>query len=227
MALKQSLLLSALILIQIQGIASPKSDAIKLAKELYLDHPFTFFCEKPIEDDGTIYSRKCDICPMQPIKVKWMDIIPAKRLAQDRDCYNEKICYDKLGKAFKGLLCCRQIDDLFNEMETDLHNIVPEEPMLNVLNRQCHMGRVEKSVGQYVCDLRHDFKHKTIQPPPQSAGVVARTYLYYESKYPIKLSDEEKQTFLEWHYAFPPDAWEKERNTQIYAMTGKFNTWAN
>lgn len=207
--------------------ASPKSESINQAKEIFQTNPFTFFCEKPIDEDNTIYARFCDTCPIEATKVKWMDIIPNKRLAQGRLCYTEPLCINTTGKRYKGIGCCRKIDNLFVEMESDLHNIVPEEPLLSRLNNKSIIGEVAGTKGQYICDLRYNYKAKTIQPPPHSRGMLARTYLYYESAYGLVLEPEEKQLFLQWHYEFPPTEWEKERNTQIYALTNHLNLWVH
>ena len=156
-----------------------------------------------------------------------MNIIPTRRLAKDRLCYLHKVCRNKKGEPTKGLTCCRQTDEFFVEMETDLYNIAPEDPNLSRLNISNTVAHVEKNKGQFVCDFRFDHRTKHIQPPEQSKGPLARTYLYFESVYGLKLSDEEKATFIQWHYAYPADAWEKERSTQIYALTGKLNAWVH
>jgi deoxyribonuclease I len=216
-----------LIIVSTSSFSSPKSKSIKKAKELYEIHPFTFFCEKPIDVDGTTLTRHCDLCPSFPINVTWMNIIPTKRLAKDRVCYSHKVCRNKKGEPSKGIMCCREIDDDFVEMESDLHNIAPEDPSLSRLNLSNTIALVDKRKGQFVCDFRFDHSAKQIQPPPQSRGTLARTYLYFESTYGLVLSDDEKNLFIQWHYAYPADAWEKERSAQIYAQTGKLNAWVH
>lgn len=224
---KQFCLFWFLLIITCQGIASSKTEAIGVAKDVYSIHPYTFFCEKPIENDGTVFVRSCDLCPPIPTKVEWMDIVPNKRLAKDRVCYSHPVCLDKKGHAFKGIRCCRQMDKNFAEMESDLYNIAPEEPMLNRFNKTNQVAQVEPIKGQFVCDFRYDYHAKKIEPPTQSKGMVARTYLYYQSQYGLSLTPEEKELFLEWHHAYPPTPWERERSTQIYALTGKLNAWVH
>ncbi len=216
--------LTLLLSTQAIGITD-RTKAIKQAKVIFEDYPFTFFCEKPIEMDHTVFARKCDVCPQLPTKVNWMGIIPNKRLAGDRLCYQQAICTNGQGRPFKGINCCREKDKGYVERESDLHNIVPEEPMLSSLNIKNTIGTVPKSKGQHLCDFNYDYKTKTIEPPKHSRGMLARTYLYYQDMYGLNLSSEEKDLYLQWHYQFPPSEWERERNTQIYALTGKLNTW--
>ena len=201
------------------------SESHKLAAEIYETHPFTFFCETPIEDDFTVLSRNCDLCPLQNTKVKWMQIVPSRKLAQGRACYEAQICKTSTGKSFKGLTCCRATDHDFNQMEADLHNIAPEVPNLKYLNDHYSIKALQVSNTPYLCDLKVDASAKYILPPAQSRGAVARTYLYYNQKYQLPLSEEEKSLFTQWHYAYPPTPWEKERNAQIYALQGSYNPW--
>lgn len=207
--------------------ASAQSQATLLAKEIYAHHPFTFFCEKPIEHDGTVIARACDVCPEHDVKVKWMSIVPTKRLAEHRLCNEKPICVNSKGKAYKGISCCRKVDPQFTAMETDPFNLAPEEPILYQLNRANRIGRVAPTHSQYICDLRHDFRTKTIQPPYQARGIIARTYLYLNTTYDLDLSDEEAALFRQWHLEYPADSWEKERMALIYEKTGKMNSWVH
>lgn len=207
--------------------ATTKSEALKVVKEIYQEHPFTFYCEKPIEHDQTIFARSCDVCPEREIKIKWMSLIPAKRLAQGKLCQQQPICVNKQGKAFKGVNCCRKLDKLFMAMEADPHVFVPEEPILSQLNNTSSIGIIENPKTAYICDLRHDFRKRTLQPPFQVRGFIARTYLYYHTQYQLDLSSEELNLFKQWHIEHPADAWEIERSAEIYAQTGKLNTWVH
>ena len=196
-----------------------------LSKELYSIHPYTFFCQHPFDSDFKVMARNCDTCPAQPRSIKWMKVVPSQRLARHKTCYEYKICINRKGQPFRGLTCCRQKDPHFVAMEQDLHNLVPEDPRLVLLNKGYQL--VEESVGPigFICNARVDHKAKTFHPPEQSRGAIARTYLYMQDTYQLALTHEERELFMKWHMQYPPSTWEKERNTEIYALQNKRNRW--
>lgn len=196
-----------------------------LSQDIYSLHPYTLFCQYPLADDFTLMVRACDLCPPEARKVKWMNIVPAKRLASGRLCHEHKICLDRHGKPYRGLRCCRKKDEKFIAMEHDLHNIVPEDPRLARLNIGYTLIDNQPSNMAFVCDVRIDHKTKTLQPPPQSRGQIARAYLYMSDHYQLELSEQERALFLKWHTQHPPTAWEQEKNIEIFAHQNTRNHW--
>ena len=68
-------------------------------------------------------------------------------------------------------------------------------------------------VGSETC-ICGDF----FQPPPSNRGVVARSWLYMQLRYPdVSMSDCQLETLLAWHRQYPPTSTELVRNSQICA----------
>lgn len=197
----------------------------RMAQDLYKDHLFTFFCEQPFQKDFTLQTRACDLCPLQVEKIQWMRIIPSKRLAQHRLCYQKSLCFTQQGNPQKGLSCCRKIDTVFQIMEQDLYNLAPEDPRLKSINEKFMIGKITNTTKMEICDMRQDKKQKIFQPPNLSLGAVARTYLYFNQEYLLPLTQEEKNILLEWHFTHPASPWEKERAHRIFLLQGKRNPW--
>lgn len=74
-------------------------------------------------------------------------------------------------------------------------------------------------------DFEVDFKNKRAEPKEDIRGNIARTYFYFEDKYGMKISKQEKQLFEAWSKSDPVDAWEIERNKRIKKIQGNGNPY--
>lgn len=122
---------------------------------------------------------------------------------------------------------CRRNNDLFNVIESDMHNMYPSRKDLNRSRGSMSYAeipgehRVEKS-----CDMELDKRRYRAEPRPAVRGDIARAMLYMESRYePLKLYEKQRQLMLRWHRADPPDAHEKQRNRTIQRLQGNRNSW--
>lgn len=80
------------------------------------------------------------------------------------------------------------------------------------------------TAGQYgECKFEVDFKAKRAKIKEELRGVIARTYLYFNKHYGMKLSKQEMQKYEAWNKTYPPDAWEVERNKRIASVQGNSN----
>lgn len=186
--------------------------------QIYQQQRQTFLCATPFSTNGLTRDEGAQI--------KAMPVVLPKEYAKDLLCYREKICIDKNGKAYKGLKCCETTDTLYQTMKKDLHNLVPEIASMIKKRGNKHFGQCEVQSDEIKeCHLKLDKKHKIIEPPEALRGMIARSYLYMAQTYPITLSTQDKALYLAWHQAFPPSAFEKERNERIKALQGNSNPY--
>lgn len=196
----------------------------KALLSIYQNHRYTFFCNQPFAADGKLSYQACKECPRVITSVQWMPIVPLKRMVEHKSCYQEKICLDSKGDRFKGLRCCQKIDPLYQKMSTDLHNFVPEHPLLKRLkgNLNYGMASVEKN-NVDGCYLYIDKQKKIVEPANHIKGMIARIYFYMRDTYGLHLSLEETEQYLQWHHAYPASVFEKFRNEKIRELQGNKN----
>jgi deoxyribonuclease I len=193
--------------------------------QIYHNHRFTFFCDDVFSPKGEIDFQPCDNCPLIHKKIQWMPIVPLWELAKQLNCYQEKMCINKKGQAFKGLRCCQQLDRSYQKMSVDLHNFVPEVPLLKQQRRRFAFGFVQHHASSNACHLYIDQKQKIVEPSPHLRGMIARIYLYMRDTYHFPLSPAQTNLFLAWHKEYPVSEWERERNEKIRALQGNGNPY--
>lgn len=112
-------------------------------------------------------------------------------------------------------------------MEADLHNLVPAIGELNADRSNFRYAMIdgeERVYGKDV-DFEVDFKSKRVEPKEDIRGNIARTYFYFEDRYGMKISKQEKQLFEAWDKLDPVDEWERERNKRIKKIQGNGNNY--
>ncbi len=206
---------------QVNALTQPapkKQSTEKALLQIYNTHRQTFFCEESFSTKGHTHKEQT--------KIKWMSLVSSKEYAKNLLCYQEKICINKNGETFKGLRCCDQQDPVYQRMKKDLHNLVPELPLLKKQRGNHHFGLCLES-GEIIkgCQIKLDKKNKTIEPSEALRGMIARTYLYMAQTYPFTLDEKEKALYLAWHQAYPPTPWERERNRRIKEVQGNGNPY--
>ena len=101
-------------------------------------------------------------------------------------------------------------------MEADLHNLVPAVGEVNGDRNNYSFGMLGNYVSDYGrCNFIIDRDLKTVQPPEYTRGFIARTYFYMRQKYGLPISAQKMKLFRVWDKQYPPDAWEKIRDTMI------------
>jgi deoxyribonuclease-1 len=73
------------------------------------------------------------------------------------------------------------------------------------------------------CPMIVDFKQRSVQPPKQSRGAIARTYLYMSQRYDMSLSRAQFNLMQGWNNLHPVSLWECERDRRIEKVQG----WSN
>jgi deoxyribonuclease-1 len=188
---------------------------------LTLDHS-TFFCEQPFSNTGELnaYGKHQ---PTLSEKITCMYLVPLKNLAPFYGCYHQK-CINKKGKVSQGLRCCKQ-DSQFQQMQKDLHNLVPETKQLKQQRERYTFAELNSASKKAGCHFVIDKKTKRLEPASSKRGMIARAYLYMKDTYPFRLNDEEMALYLKWHQQYPVTQEERERNDKIFQMQGKKNHW--
>ena len=191
---------------------------------IYQTNPYTFYCHIPFDHHGRVQVTGGSYLTDKNSRIQWEHIVPVRRFAHEMSCWKQPLCIDKKGHPFKGRRCCHLINDTFQKMEADLHNLVPVLPKIN--QARSYFDFQENIVGDQPlphCDLKVNKKNHIVSPPPSTRGFIARAYLYMHQTYGISLTEAELQQFHRWNLENPPDAWERQRHQKILEKQGTTN----
>ncbi|MGE8720077.1 endonuclease [Leptospira terpstrae] len=199
--------------------------AKRILKRFYKKVGTDFYCGCRFSDDIEVPGRlKIDFesCGLASRKdnhrqtwIEWEHIVPAHSFGKDRECWTKKDCELK-GKNVRGRKCCQATDPEFNQIEADLHNIVPVPGEINADRGIFSYGEIEGEERNYgQCDFEVNFKEQTAEPKPNIRGDIARTYFYMEWKYGIKIPEGRRKLYESWNKLDPPDTFEIRKNEII------------
>jgi len=121
---------------------------------------------------------------------------------------------------------CRATSELFNRIESDMHNMFPARKDLN--KRRGSMGFGLVSGERWVepgCDMEIDNRARRVEPRPAVRGDIARAMLYMADRYDLKLYRKQRELLQRWERSDPPDAAEIERNRRVKSAQGWGNPW--
>ena len=159
-------------------------------------------------------------------RIEWEHLIPAENFGRQFPCWregNEK-CVEKNGKSYKGRKCCEKINQKYRIMQADMHNLYPAVGELNGDRSNFRFDFEEASGGQYgECKFDVLFKQRRARVKEELRGTIARTYLYFNKQYEMKLSKQEMRKFEAWNKQYPVNVWEVERNKRIAKTQGNTN----
>lgn len=216
------------------------SSSKKELKKIYHDHQVTIYCECKYnyKDSKNMIDRKsCGYIPRNEYtkkgktnerarRIEWEHLIPAENFGRQFSCWRDgdENCMDSKGKTFKGRKCCEKVDREYRIMQADMHNLYPAIGELNADRSNYRFDLELSTPGQYgECEFDVDFKSKRVKVRGDLQGVIARTYLYFNIQYNMKLSKQDKQRFEALNKIYPPVEWERERNNRIAEKQGYFN----
>lgn len=206
-------------------LAAPPSSFSKAKKEavkIYLDHPTSFYCGCDI----TWKDKKKGIPDLQSCgynvrkqekrasRIEWEHVVPAWQFDHQRQCWQDG-----------GRKNCTRKDKQFKLMEADLHNLVPAIGEVNGDRSNFRFSQWNGNKGAYYgqCAFKVDFKGRVAEPPAQSRGAIARTYLYMNQEYRFNLSKSQRQLMNAWDKQYPVSEWECERDKRIAKIQGNHN----
>lgn len=199
------------------------SQAKTLASAIYEQHPYSFYCrcklywsEKKILPDLSSCGYKVRKQPFRANRIEWEHLVPAWQFGHQLKCWQDG-----------GRKNCRK-DSIFNEMESDLHNLVPSVGEINGDRSNYNFSSWGEAPSQYgSCPVVVDFKARKVQPPDYTRGMIARAYLYMGDAYGFKLSKQQLRLMEAWNNIYPPSEWECSRNTLIMKQAGTFNRFTS
>jgi deoxyribonuclease-1 len=204
----------AVLLVTLPSLAFSGPETFSQAKralaEIYADHTTTFYCGCTF-DHKRIDAASCGLTPRkQPARaarLEWEHVVPAHELGGNLPCWQEG-----------GRKACRS-DPLFNQMESDLHNLVPAVGELNGDRSNFRFGEVPGEPREYgACNFEVDFATDTAEPPENVRGDIARVYFYMTTRYDLKVSQDQLLVFVRWSVEDPEDDWEREKRRRIEAL---------
>jgi len=215
-----------ILLLSTLAFASTASDIISFSKakrllaQIYQDqHQESFYCGCTYTHKGKKLIPELASCGYQIRKqqkranrIEWEHIVPAWNFGHQMQCWKKG-----------GRRACKK-NKQFKVMEGDMHNLVPSIGEVNGDRSNYRFSDWNGMPYQYgQCDMLVDFKKRKVQPPQQTKGQIARTYLYMADQYSLKLSNQDKRLYQVWNKQFPTTRWECEKNLRVEAIQGNPN----
>ncbi len=200
---------------------------------IWQEHRETFYCGCKYDKYGVINYKTCSYIPVdkrKDKKITWEHVVAASWYGKQFPCWKKPLCSDNNGKKYKGRSCCQKIEKKFQEMEADLHNLVPAIRTVNSARSNYHFGEFYPENKQHKFNVNHcpiiiDEHYQIVEPRDEVKGFVARVHLYMADKYGIRLSEREKKLFADWNKRFSPTAWERRWNQKVGAIQGDLNPY--
>ena len=204
--LKIQLLLAALLAASQQTAADePNINFDELAAGRYWEllYPYggwTLYCGYRFEQD-----RKIDANRTVTIE----HIYPTSRILKHLGCDSRMQCREAK-------------NELFTQMEADMHNLYPVWHALVTYRYQLEFGEVPGEEWRTAdCDI--EWQGGVLEPRPLARGNIARSLLYMNLRYGVELSPEMIEMLSQWHRDDPPSNQEIDRNNKIETLQGVRN----
>lgn len=227
--LQRPLVALPLLLAASSVLASPShpssfSEAKKRARTIYSQNlpAVSFYCGCAIKMEGKKWQPDLESCGYQIRKqetranrIEWEHIVPAWEFGHQLQCWQNG-----------GRKNCSRNDKTFKRMEADLHNLVPAVGEVNGDRSNFRFSQWNAKPNQYgQCQMTIDFKARKAEPPAQARGRIARTYLYMQQTYGLKIASSQLKLFKAWDKSYPVDTIECQRDQAIAASQGNHNPW--
>lgn len=164
--------------------------------------------------------------------IEFEHIVPASAFGKHLSCWNEVSKKGKRGRAnCQDLQSTSKDAQLFNQMESDVLNIVPAIGEINASRGTLEYFDAPSDLefSQYgECKVFIDSKNKKFYPAPYSKGYIARSYLYMITTYfipnEIPYDKEEFMRMQEWDKLYPPSSTENALRAQLKQINKKLKT---
>lgn len=146
-------------------------------------------------------------------RVEWEHVVPAWEFGHQLQCWQQG-----------GRKNCGKISRQFKKMEGDLHNLVPSIGEVNGDRSNYRFSQWNAKPFQYgQCEMIVDFKGRKVEPPIRARGQIARTYLYMQKEYGLRISSSQMKLFTAWNKTYPVSELECKRDNIIAIKQGNHN----
>ncbi|SFS84844.1 deoxyribonuclease-1 [Succinivibrio dextrinosolvens] len=147
-------------------------------------------------------------------------IVPVWEFAHKMNCW-------KSVEKGKGRSNCEDTDQIFNLIESDLHNLYPAIGEINK-DRSSYafvdkLSDADNPEGYGQCRMYFNKNKYLVQPTARSRGIIARAYLYMNARYNLPLDLEHLRLYRQWSRTYKVDDNECKRNYMIKRIQGNDN----
>lgn len=198
------------------------SEAKKVLRKIDRQHPVDYYCAcrfDPRSQQVDVGSCGVDspVHADRTRRIEYEHVVPASSFGRQRPCWRNAPA------GVSGREHCRETDPVFRAMEGDMFNLVPAVGSLNAVRSDLNYGEIAGEARQFgQCDFEIDRATRRIEPPEEVKGDIARINFYFERRYGMRLSPQQRRLFEAWSRMDPPSEWEIERTRQIAAAASRF-----
>ncbi|MES3036710.1 MAG: endonuclease [Bdellovibrionota bacterium] len=186
-----------------------------LTHNLELFDSKTIYCGCPVNGrivDVRACGYKIHKDPRRASRLEWEHVVPAENFGRSFIEWREggPKCHKK-GKPFRGRKCAATNPE-FAQIEGDLYNLFPEIGELNGLRSNYSMAAIPGEATRFgACAVK--LEGRKFEPMDQAKGIVARTYIHMDRKYPGRgiVSEKNEALFAVWNHEYPITPLECER----------------
>lgn len=203
-----------------------KVEMVKIFRQL--KKPATLYCgcklEFPHRGGYKPDLRSCGYVIMEDEKraerIEAEHIMPAWEFGHNLSCWAD-------APRGEGRTNCNENSELFNKMESDLHNLYPAVGEVN--KERSNYGFTEyladkdslDSFGR--CQMFISPEKRLALPPERARGIIARSYLYMSYHYQLPLDKNHLELFFKWDKEYAPSENECLRDRLIEQVQGNAN----
>lgn len=153
-------------------------------------------------------------------RLEWEHIVPASALGAGRACWSQDTpqCRKPDGTPDPGRSCCERTDPIYQMMANDPVNLAPSVGEVNGLRSNHAFGRLASGAGVgfgQQCQMRIDSASRTVEPPKNRRGDIARVHAYMSQAYGLTFTRAQAELFTQWMQADPVSPQERALNETI------------
>lgn len=201
-----------------------------LERYVYRDHRETLYCKASFDKKKNITLPAGFSTPKhekRAKRVEWEHVVPAENFGRGFSAWRsgDAACVNNDGKRFRGRKCAEEVSRDFRLMQADMYNLYPAIGAVNAIRSNYNFVAMGESNRSTFGSCPMLIENHKVLPPEYTRGIIARTYLYMQGAYPehFKMSAQQLKQMKAWDKAYPPDAWECERNHRIERLQGNKN----
>ncbi len=186
-----------------------------LATKVYRQHKKTFYANCDYEIKAKKLVPIPETCGFEYRKnkarserIEWEHVVPAWEFGHQLECWKKG-----------GRKECKAKNEYFQEMEADMHNLVPAIGEINGDRSNFPYGMIRGEKRSYgSVDMEIDFGQRKAEPKRNILGDIARTYIYMREKYNIQMTPAQEELLIKWNNQDPVTQWEKKKNLLVYEL---------